>query len=300
MITQSAPDLIADALIRGSTIALLAVALTLVYSTLRFANVAQLELATVGAYATVSMSGLFIVPLAGIIGGAITIVLGIVLYQLIFRRLLEMGEMPAMIGSLAVSVVIQAVVQLVYGSRPHEIPHELEQATQVFGAAVTPSQVRLVAISLAALALTGAVLRWTSLGKQIRAVAADPGLARISGVDQRRVVATVWVLTGGLAALSGIELALQSATGPNLGSALLLPVFSAAIVGGLGSVLGAILASYGVALLESLALSLDFSGGSGAAESIPVSYRPAIGFAFLILALVFRPQGLLGVRMRRV
>lgn len=300
MITQAPPDLIADALIRGSTIALLAVSLTLVYSTMRFANVAQLELATVGAYVTVSMSGVFIVPVAGIIGGAVAIALGIALYELVFRRLLDMGEMPAMIGSLAVSVVVQAVIQLVYGSRPREIPHELERAATVLGATITPSQVRLVVVSVAALALTGAVLRWTSLGKQVRAVAADPALARISGVDQRRVVATVWVLSGGLAALSGIELALQSAAGPTLGFALLLPVFSAAIVGGLGSILGAVIASYGVALLESLALSIDFGGGSGAVESIPVSYRPAVGFVFLILALIFRPQGLLGTRLRHV
>lgn len=300
MITQAPPELIADALVRGSTIALLAVSLTLVYSTMRFANVAQLELATVGAYATASLSGVFVVPVAGLIGGAVAIGLGILLYELIFRRLLAMGEMAAMIGSLAVSMVLQALIQLLYGSRPRTIPHELERAATVLGAAVTPGQERLVVFSLAALALTGAILRWTPLGKQVRAVAADPALARISGVDQRRVVATVWVLSGGLAALSGIELALQSKADPALGFSLLLPVFSAAIVGGLGSVLGAILASYGVALLESFALSIDFSGGSATVEAIPVSYRPAVGFVFLILALVFRPQGLLGTRVRHV
>jgi branched-chain amino acid transport system permease protein len=114
------------------------------------------------------------------------------------------------------------------------------------------------------------------------------------------VITAVWVLAGALAALSGFELALQSSAVPTLGFSLLLPVFSAAIVGGLGSVLGAILASYGVALLESIVLSIDFSFGSGPVESVPVSYRPAIGFVFLILALIFRPQGLLGVRLRYV
>jgi branched-subunit amino acid ABC-type transport system permease component len=105
----------------------------------------------------------------------------------------------------------------------------------------------------------------------------------------------VWAIAGGLAAISGIELALESAATPALGFNLLLPVFSAAIVGGLGSVLGAVIASYGVALLEAIALALDFGG-----SAIPVSYRPAIGFVFLILALIFRPQGLLGAKVRFV
>jgi hypothetical protein len=116
------------------------------------------------------------------------------------------------------------------------------------------------------------------------------------GVAQHRVVLAVWALSGALAAIGGIELAMQSAATPQLGFSLMLPVFSAAIVGGLGSVAGAIIASFGVALLESVVLAMDF-GGLGA---VPVSYRPAIGFVFLILALIFRPQGLLGVRPRHV
>lgn len=294
--TTPLPDLFADALIRGSTIALLAVGLTLVYGTMRFANVAHMEFATIGAYTTVSLSGVFIVPVAGVIGAIAAVGLGIVLYEFIFRRLLDLGEMPAMIGSLAVSIVVQAAIQLFYGTRPRTLPHELERAESVLGASVTPGQIQLIVVSVAALAIAGAVLRWTSLGKKIRAVAANAELARVSGVSERRVITAVWVLTGGLAAIGGIELALQSSAVPTLGFSLLLPVFSAAIVGGLGSVGGAIIASYGVALLESLVLSIDF----GNAAAVPVSYRPAIGFVFLILALVFRPQGLLGAKVRHV
>lgn len=295
MITQQVPELIADALVRGSTIALLAAGLTLVYGTMRFANVAHVEFATVGAYATVSLSGVFIVPVAGIIGAVVAVALGAAMYELLFRRLLVMGEMPAMIGSLAVSVVIQAVIQLAYGSRPRVVPHELEQVGTVLGAQLTASQVQLVAVSASALALTGALLRWTPLGRKVRAVAADAELARVSGVAERRVVATVWAIAAGLAAISGIELALESSATPALGFNLLLPVFSAAIVGGLGSVLGAVIASYGVALLEAIVLALDFEG-----SAIPVSYRPAIGFVFLLLALIFRPRGLLGAKVRIV
>jgi branched-subunit amino acid ABC-type transport system permease component len=295
MITQQPPELIADALVRGSTIALLAVGLTLVYSTMRFANVAHVEFATVGAYASISLSGVFVVPVAGIIGAAVAVALGAAVYELIFRRLLAMGEMPAMIGSLAVSVVVQALIQLVYGSRPRDLPRELERASTILGAAVTPSQVQLVVVSVAALLLIGVLLRSTPLGRKVRAVAADAELARVSGVGERRVVATVWAIAGGLASISGIELALESSATPTLGFNLLLPVFSAAIVGGLGSVLGAVIASYGVALLEAVVLAFDVGG-----SAIPVSYRPAIGFGFLILALIFRPQGLLGTKVRLV
>jgi branched-subunit amino acid ABC-type transport system permease component len=295
VITQQLSELIADAMVRGSTIALLAVGLTLVYGTMRFANVAHVEFATVGAYATVSLSGVFVVPVAGIIGAVVAVTVGVAVYELVFRRLLAMGEMSAMIGSLAVSIVVQAAVQLAYGSRPRDLPRELEQASRILGAAVTPSQIQLVAVSVVALVLTGSLLRCTPLGRKVRAVAANPELARVSGVGERRILAAVWAIAGGLAAIGGIELALESTATPALGFNLLLPVFSAAIVGGLGSVAGAVIASYGVAFLEALVLALDVAG-----SSVPVSYRPAIGFVFLILALVFRPHGLLGTKVRLV
>jgi len=149
------------------------------------------------------------------------------------------------------------------------------------------------------LVLTLAVLRWTQLGRAIRAVAADPDLAEVSGLNRARIADMLWLVSAGLAGAAGILLAMDSAVAPELGFNLLLPVFAAAIVGGLGSVAGAIVAAYAIALAEALILRIDFGSFVDGFGYIAVSYRPAVGFVLLVAMLALRPQGLMGKAVRR-
>ncbi|MFC7494250.1 MULTISPECIES: branched-chain amino acid ABC transporter permease [unclassified Nocardioides] len=293
-------DVLLDTAVRGSIIALLAVGLTMVQGTLRFANVAHVEFATLGAYAVVVLTGTGLgLLLSSVLGVAIVATISVVLYRLLFRRLLESGPMIALIGSLALAIVIKAMLQLTFGSRPRQLPTPLERGTEYFGVYVTPSQIRLVVISVILLAALVALLRFTSLGRAVRAVAANPELADVSGLNRKRVVDAVWMLSTGLAAAAGILLALNSSVGIELGFNLLLPVFAAAIVGGLGSVAGAIIAAYTLAFAESLALQIDWGVIFGGTYHLEVSYRPAVGFVLLVAMLALRPQGLMGRTVRR-
>jgi branched-subunit amino acid ABC-type transport system permease component len=293
-------EVLIDTAVRGSIIALLAVGLTLVQGTLQFANVAHMEFATLGGYSAVALTGAGLgLALSSVLGVVIVAVVAVVFYRLLFRRLLDSGPMIALIGSLALAIVIRAVLQLTFGSRPRYLPTPLERGIEFHGALITPSQIRLVCIALALLAALAVVLKFTSLGRAVRAVAANPELADVSGLNRNRVIDVVWMLSAGLAAVAGILLSVDSAVGIELGFNLLLPVFAAAIVGGLGSTAGATIAAYALACAESLALQVDWGAMVGSAYHLEVGYRPAVGFVLLVVMLAFRPQGLMGRTVRR-
>jgi branched-subunit amino acid ABC-type transport system permease component len=293
-------EVLIDTAVRGSIIALLAVGLTLVQGTLQFANIAHMEFATLGGYIAVALTGAGLgLLLSSVLGVVIVAVLAVVFYRLLFRRLLGSGTMIALIGSLALAIIIRAVLQLVFGSRPRYLPTPLERGMDFHGALITPSQIRLICIALALLATLAIVLKFTSLGRAIRAVAANPDLADVSGLNRKRVVDVVWMVSAGLAATSGILLSIDSAVGIELGFNLLLPVFAAAIVGGLGSTLGATIAAYALAFAESFVLQVDWGALAGGAYHLEVGYRPAVGFVLLVVMLAFRPQGLMGRTVRR-
>ena len=296
-------EVLFDTLIDGSELALIAVGMTLVFGAVKFANIAQVEFATLGAYGTV---------LAGsLIGGgplAVDAILSIVgvgliavgLYHLIFKRLLTRSPATAMIGSLALSILLRALIQTITGPRPKELDVPLERANDILGALVTPSQLRIIVISVIALGGLIALLRLTPLGRSIRAVSANPDLAAASGIDVRRVIDVVWLLAGLFGALGGVMYAIDNQVSLEMGFGLLLPVFAAALLGGFGSPGGAILASYLLALAESVVLRVDWgellNTGSAYLDS---SYRPAVGFLLLLLVLLIRPQGIFGREARR-
>ncbi|MCW2694266.1 MAG: transporter permease [Mycobacterium sp.] len=293
-------EVLFDTAVRGSIIALLAVGLTMVQGTLKFANVAHVEFATLGGYAAVALTGAGLGLMASsVLAAVIVAAISVLLNRVLFRRLLKSGPMIALIGSLALSIVTRALLQLTYGSRPQYLPVPLERGMSFRGVLITPSQVWLIIISVGLLALLVLLLKFTSLGRAVRAVAANPELADVSGINQKRVTDVVWVLSSALAAVAGILLAIGSAVGIELGFNLLLPVFAAAIVGGLGSVGGAIIAAYVLAFAESLVLQVNWGAALGASYHVDVSYRPAVGFLLLVVMLAFRPQGLMGRAVRR-
>lgn len=293
-------QIVINALIQGSLLALLAVGLTLVQGTLNFANIAHLELATIGAYAAVALTGvgLPLVPSAAV-SVVITAALAILGYRLLFRRLLRSGPMIAMVGSLSLSIVLRAALQLVFGSQPRSLPLPLERAVSIDGGLITPNQIRIIILALLLLGVTLGLLKWTPMGKRVRAVAANPELAAVSGINRARVIDGVWVIAACLASTAGVLLATESVASPDMGFNELLPVFAVAIVGGLGSPAGAIAAAYLLSLVEAVVLNMHFGWFTGGTGQLPVSYGPAISFVLLIAVLLFRPQGMFGRAGRR-
>lgn len=295
-------EVIARTLVSGTELALIAVGMTLVFGVSRFANVAQVEFATIGAYGTLLA--------ASAIGGSLLLdsvlsivavgALSVVLYHLLFIRLLKRNAATAMIGSLALSILVRAVIQTITGPAPKTLDLPLERGIEIAGALVTAREIRIIIIGAAVLALLLLSLRLTPLGRAIRAVSSNRDLAQASGIDVQRVTDAVWFIAGGLGALAGVLLAIDTQVHLEMGFSLLLPVFAAALLGGFGSVAGAIVASYFLVLMENIAVKVDWGtlfGGSS--EHLIPAYEPAVGFVLLILVLLLRPQGIFGRTVRR-
>lgn len=157
------------------------------------------------------------------------------------------------------------------------------------GLRVTQTDVWIIAVSGIAIATTALVMRRTRVGKAMRALADDVDLARVAGIDTERVILYVWLLGGALAGLAGALLAMETSLHGNLGWRALLPLFAVVILGGVGSVPGALLGGIVIGMAE--ALSVHWLNVAG----LDTSYNVAAGFLILIITLIIRPQGIMGV-----
>ena len=296
---------IADGLLLGATIGLGAIGLTLTYSILRFANFTQGDLMSWGAYLTLTLAGAIggalsaeVLPLgpfsfgwpillAGLIAMGLTGLLALLLDQLLFRRLRRHGSAIVMvIASFGASMALRSLLEFIYTPQPLYFSQNLQIARRLgFGVRLTPDQ--LAVLGLTAFLVLGLHLLLTRshIGRAMRAAAENPALAEITGIDVARVVRITWLIGGALACAAGVMIGLTVQIRPYMGFDLLLPLFAAAILGGIGSIPGAIVGGLVVGLAESLGVLV-----------VGAEYRAAISFAVLILLLLFRPTGLFGSR----
>jgi branched-subunit amino acid ABC-type transport system permease component len=290
-------QLLFDTLIRSSELALVAVGLSAVFAVSKFANVAHVEFATMGALFTLLVTewlGVGIL-MAAVFAAIATGLVGVVLQRTVFQRLLRSGPAIAMIGSLALAIFLRAAFQTAFGARPRAFDRPLERGISVAGALITPTQVWAVVVGVVVLALFLLLLHRTKLGRTLRAVAANPQLAQSSGINAARSVDIVWFLSAAVAAVGGIAIALVTQIGVYIGFNILLPVFAVAILGGIGSPAGAVVAAALLAFVERLVVTIDFGSLFGTTPMyLPISYAAAVGFLVLVVTLLTRPQGLFG------
>lgn len=277
-------ELLIAGLVSGLVVGLAALAVTLVFGIARFANAATGDFMTFGAYAAfvaASATGSFL--LGGLIGVAAGAAAAAVSYALVFRFLAGRAAVTALLASIGVGFVIRAGIGVAFGHGQRTFPLPLVRPWRVWDVRVHPNDLSLGLVAAAAVAVTFLVLHATPVGRRMRAVADNPGLARVSGIAPGRVMVALWLLAGALSAVAGVVLGLKTIINPEMGWEMLLPAFAAAILGGLGQPGGAVLA--GVLLGAVQELSTPFVG---------FTYKLAISFAVLLLVLLLRPQGLFG------
>jgi branched-chain amino acid transport system permease protein len=300
-------QLVADGLIIGSIIALGAIGVTLVYSILRFANFAQGELITWGAYfawtALIGIAAVFgpmepIGPLSfgwGLIAALVlaalaTAALALLIDALVFRRLRRRGRAITLImASFGAALVLRNLLQFIYGSVPEYYSREIQVAIRFVprdvlgGLRITADQLFVLGLTGVAVAGLHLFLARTTLGKAMRATSVNPQLARVTGIDVDGVIRSTWIVGAVLAAVAGVFSGLTVQLRPQLGLDLLLPLFAASILGGIGSVYGAVVGGLIVGLAESFSVPL-----------VGAEYRAATAFAVLIVILLIRPTGIFG------
>lgn len=271
--------------VMGMLLALPALAVTLVFGIARFPHAGIGDYMTFGAYTTIAVQSLVSTSLVvvALLASLATALLSLFFYFWVFRPLSNRSPVSSLIASIGVAFVVRSSITFFAGQSQYNIDAPLVRAWNFNGIRVLPTDVYIVATALVAMAAVFAMLHLTPLGRRMRAVADNPELAAASGIKVREIMATLSAIVGAFAGLGGVLLAIKAVIVPELGWELILPIFAAVILGGIGSPIGAI-------------CGMILFGVSQEIASLYVgsSYKLVLAFAILLLALLIRPQGMFG------
>jgi len=293
---------LADGIVFAAIIALGAVGLSMIYNILRFANFAQGEIVAAGAYFALAFMALlgagvgaigplaFVWPLLVSIGFAMaaTSVMVLIVDWLLFRPLRNKNasRITLIMAAFGASLMGRNIVTLIAGGDPINYAFFIPRAVEFLpGVRLVPDDLAIVALSVAAVIGLHQFLRRTQMGRWMRATAENPTLAQVNGIDTRVVIRWTWIVGASLATLAGALQGHIVELRPEMGFSLLLPMFAALILGGVGSVTGTVLGALFVGITQSLAVAVGLS-----------AYREAVTFLLMLAVLLVRPQGLMGER----
>lgn len=291
-----------DVALRACDLMLIAVGMSAVYSLMKFPNIALAQYAAMGAFiALVLQRAGLPLALAGCLSVLAVGIVAVILNRLLFERMLAIGASTAMIGSLAVSMVISAVFLVIIGPSPARFELTIARPMRILGARITEQQLLSLGLTVMAIAAFAFLLFRTDLGRCMRATATNTILAEATGIDTRKTKTAVVLLSACLAALGGISITLKGEVNIQTGLDLLLPVFSAAILGGLGNPLGAVMGAIVIAVAETVITNVNFGPVLGEdLLFLPAAYATAGSFVILVLTLLWRPRGLFVSEVKRV
>jgi neutral amino acid transport system permease protein len=286
-------QLLANGVVTGSVIAIAAVGVTLIYGILRLVNFAYGDFMAFGALAAYAFNGplgLGMVP-ATLLGMLATAALSLGLDVVLWRplRARRAGFMSLFLASIGLALVLRQVLLLAYGPQPQM--YKVDQYKVYVIGSVRLSQAQFVTIiaATAAIVAVGLFLSRSTIGRTMRALSDDRALAAIAGIDVGRVIAYTWILSGLLAGLAGVLAGLiETSFDPNFGFTLLLPIFAAVVLGGIGSAYGALVGGLALGIAMELSTWPALFGG------VDPVYKPVVAFVVLIAALMVRPQGIFG------
>ena len=283
----------------GGIYALVALGYTMVYGVLKLINFAHGDIFTIGAYLgmTLLVSGVLSGNLAPVLAVGIVVVivfglvalLGVALERVAYRPLRKANRLAAVVSALGASIVLQNAVMLIYGARVYVYPENLIPAVtfNIFGLNVPVMRVIVIVSSLVLMLALYAFINRTRMGTAIRAGAIDQGAARLMGINVDRVISLVFFIGAGLGGVAGVMVGVYyGQIDFMMGWSYGLKAFTAAILGGIGNIPGAMLGGLLLGVIEALGASY-----------LAMAWKDAIAFLVLILILIIRPTGLLGERV---
>ena len=274
----------------GSIYALFAVGYTLVFGVLDILNLAHQAVFMLAAFVALALVAdahlpfWAALPLAVIAGGLI----GILLERIAFRPLRGRADsnISGLISSLAMATVFEAIALQIFGPDISRFPQDTfpDRVIRIGDATASLLQLLIVGISVVLMAVLTLLLARTRLGRQIRAVAESPRAARILGVNVDRAIAMAFFLSSALGGAAGVLFGLAfNSISPDVGRGVELKGLAVIILGGMGSIPGAVIAGFALGVIEVFTVA-----------QIGSSYRDVVSFAVLFLVLIARPRGLLG------
>jgi len=291
-----------DVLMRACDLMLVAIGMSAVYSLMKFPNIALVQYAATGGVLAIALQKAGVpVGVAIIFAVVLTGLLAVILNEFLFNRMLKIGSSTAMIGSLAVSMVFSAAFLVTVGPNPSRFALPVSRPIRILDARITEPQLLGFAIVAAAIGVFAFLYFRTDLGRCMRATSTNDVLADATGIDTGRMKTIIVLISGVMAALGGVAIALKGEVDIQVGMDLLLPVFASAILGGLGNPFGAIAGALLISAAETVVTAVNFGPLMGeVAAFLPVAYASAISFLLLVAALLWRPRGLFVSEVKRV
>ena len=282
------PQLIVNGIALGSIIALGAVGLTLTYGILRLSNFAHGDLMTLGAFVAWMLNNSQIPVLNNIwvsmlVGIVATVGVALLTEQILWKRMRRLNATPTtlVIISIGLALFLRNGILLIWRSDAKRYNLPITEAIDLFGIKI--KFYNLVVLGLAVVAIAGLhfLLQNTKIGKAMRAVADDIDLARVTGINVEQVVLWTWIISASLTGLGGQMYGLITNVRPDMGWFLIMPMFAAVTLGGIGNPYGAIAGAFIIGIAQEVSVPIVGS-----------QYKLAVALVLMMLTLLFRPQGL--------
>jgi branched-chain amino acid transport system permease protein len=296
-----------NGLVVGSIYALIALGYTMVYGILQLINFAHGEIVMMGAMITISAISVLSATGVGlpgpvlVIGGLliaipITMLIGFVIERVAYRPLRKAPRLAPLITAIGISIVLQQIAVLIWKNNPRSFPDLLpHDPHNFFGAVITDLQIVIVVLAILIMAGLLLMVEKTKLGRAMRAVSMNQAVAGLMGVNINYVISMTFVIGSGLGAIAGVMVGANYGLAyPTMGFMIGLKAFTAAVLGGIGNLGGAVAGGILLGIIESVGAGYlgPLTGGV-----LGSHYQDIFAFMVLILVLVFRPSGLLGERV---
>lgn len=296
-------QIIINAIIRAAELGLLAIGITMIFKILRFANFAHSEFAVLGAYLAYFFSVTVGLPLlwATVLAVPLTGLVAVLCDYALFARIRTSPGLVLLIAAMGLSLFLRNMVATLWGVDALSYKEAYAKSYMIFGGYITSTQIIIVIAASVAMILFHLLLTYTRFGKAMRAMSDNKELAKSRGIKVERVIKQVWFIVGCYAGLGGVLIALETLLAPEMGFNIMLPVFCAAILGGIGNIYGAMVGGLIIGLAENLLIAIDWSipltwiGLIDGAAFIYLStgYKIAISFIILSVVLIFMPRGIM-------
>ena len=298
---------ILNGLVLGSIYALIALGYTMVYGIMGLINFAHGEVVMFGAMVTITVISVLTNAGLALPGGVLVLIglmvaipacmlLGYTIERVAYRPLRNAPKLAPLITAIGLSIVLQQAAIMIWGRNYIPFPPILDHDTiDIFGATITQLQVLIVVLCLVLMAGLVLVVEKTKLGRAMRATSQNPGVAGLMGVNVNTIVSATFVMGSALGAIAGVMVAANyDQAHYYMGFMIGLKAFTAAVLGGIGNLGGAVAGGILLGIIESLGAGYigDLTGGF-----LGSHYQDIFAFAVLIVVLIFRPSGLLGEKI---
>lgn len=281
---------ILDGLSLGAIYALIALGYTMVYGIAKMLNFAHGDIIMVGAYAilvTINANGH---PLLGVVAAVVVCTLvGIVIEKVAYKPLRGASPLAVLITAIGVSYLLQSIAQLIFKSKSQAVTISETHMVNIGSAELNLNTILTLVVGAVIMVALTLFVKYTKTGRAMQAVSEDRGAAQLMGVNVNKIIMITFAIGSALAACAGVFYLMQiPSVSPTLGSMPGIKAFAAAVIGGIGSIPGAMLGGVILGVVEKLALSVP----------VLAPYATAIEFALLIVILLVRPIGILGKKRR--